>query len=180
MPDRIDRQKVAYNQRRSGKHQSLRSLRASQIDDLHVVIVPFYGEREAALNIVICTCQRRPQCTTRQHGFLLLVKADSAELLPVANKLIFHNEVVYGKLTLTTVSVNQQENVADSHRVTIRSEHVSAQPFPCCLGISLLFVASSRLVWPYWQRHDHTPSNFVQTTSQPGQARYLSSFAYVP
>ncbi len=63
-------------------------------DDLHVMIVPLDCKREAAVNLRIVRHFRAPQCTACQHGFLLLIEAYGAEFLPVANELVFHDDLV--------------------------------------------------------------------------------------
>jgi hypothetical protein len=71
--------------------------------DLHVVVVSFNGEREAAVNLgVISSCRRcrGAQGTARQHSFLLLIKTDGTEFLPIADQLILHDNLMDGKLTL--------------------------------------------------------------------------------
>lgn len=101
---RIDGQKIANNERRTTvaliPRTSIRYINS------HVVIVTLDGEREATLYIgVIGSWRRASQGAARQHGFLLLIETNSAELLPVAYKLILNDKVMYGKFPLPIVSL---------------------------------------------------------------------------
>src|SRR5690242_20466812 len=69
------------------------------------MVVSFYSEREATVDFrLVCSCRRASQCTACQHGLLLLIETDGAELLPVADQLIFHNDFVNGEFSLIVLS----------------------------------------------------------------------------
>ena len=69
----------------------------------HVVVIPPDGEREAAFDLWICCLEVRvAQCTASEHCFLCLIESNSTELFPVADKLIFDDDLVDRKFTLTT------------------------------------------------------------------------------
>ena len=53
---------------------------------LHVVVVPSYGEREAARNqSSICLEVGYLQGTASKHSLLVVVESNCTELLPIAN-----------------------------------------------------------------------------------------------
>jgi len=64
--------------------------------------IPLNGEREAAFNIrqTHRFRLRTLQGTAREHCLLRRVKGDDAKLLPVANKRILHDEVMYREFAL--------------------------------------------------------------------------------
>ena len=54
------------------------------------------------MNLGVGTLSWASQSAAGQHGFLLLIEADSRELLPVADELVLDNNLVNGKLALGT------------------------------------------------------------------------------
>jgi hypothetical protein len=72
---------------------------------LHVMVVSLDGEREATVNLRTVRHIGTSQGAARQHSLLLLIEADSAELLPVADQLVFDNDFVDGELSLSQLSV---------------------------------------------------------------------------
>lgn len=74
--------------------------------NLHVVVVSSNGEGETARNVrLISAWGGTSECAACQHRLLLLVEANCAKLLPVADELIFHDEVMYGELALHRISL---------------------------------------------------------------------------
>jgi hypothetical protein len=72
--------------------------------DLHVIIVPLDRERETAMNLQGVRHLRTSERATRQHGFLLLIEANGAELLPIRDKLVFHYDFVDCEFALHNMS----------------------------------------------------------------------------
>ena len=54
------------------------------------------------MNLGVGTLSWASQSATGQHSFLLLIKADSRELLPVADELVLNNNFVDCELALET------------------------------------------------------------------------------
>jgi hypothetical protein len=70
-------------------------------ENLHVVVISPDSEREAAMNLSnITTRSRTSQRAARQHSFLLLIEADSAEFFPIADELVFDDDLVNRQLAL--------------------------------------------------------------------------------
>lgn len=68
------------------------------------------------------TGQRRVQLC--EHRFLLLVEANSTKFLPVADQLIFHDNLMDGQLALSRVSVEKKSKCTD--QLTSRSDSIGA------------------------------------------------------
>lgn len=75
-------------------------------EHLHVVIVSSDRKRKAAGNTIACGVRIRAlQRATGEHGLLGIVEGDSAELFPIANQLIFDNDLVDSKFALQRVNM---------------------------------------------------------------------------
>lgn len=69
---------------------------------LHVVVISSNRKRKATLNaftgrVGIWTLQ----CAAGEHGLLGIIKGNGSELLPVADELVFNNDFVDSKFSLT-------------------------------------------------------------------------------
>ena len=73
---------------------SISVFRVEERANLHIMIIPLDSKREAAVDLRTFGHVGTLQRTARQHGFLLLIKADGAELLPIRDQLIFNNDLV--------------------------------------------------------------------------------------
>ena len=92
-------QKVPDDQRRTRNISQLSS--AAHETFSHVVVISSNRKRETALNLPICSAQVGVlERTTGQHCFLRAVESDRAELLPIADELVFHYYFVDCQFTL--------------------------------------------------------------------------------
>lgn len=77
------------------------------------MIVSFDGKRKAAIDFGVGGMKIRvSQRTTRQHGFLGIVKGDAAKLFPVADQMVFDNNLMNGEFPLSAkifMSYNVEE-----------------------------------------------------------------------
>ena len=70
-------------------------------EHLHVVIVSSDRKRKAASNTITCWFGIRAlQRATGEHGLLGIVEGDSAELFPIADQLVFDDDLVNSKFAL--------------------------------------------------------------------------------
>lgn len=68
---------------------------------LHIMGVTPYSKRKTALDGFLRAVRIGAlQGAAREHCFLCAVECDRSKLLPVADKLVFHYELVYSQFTL--------------------------------------------------------------------------------
>lgn len=72
--------------------------------DLHVMCISANCERETAVDLRICRLEVRIlQRAASQHGLLSVVEGDGTEFLPVADQVIFDDNLVNGQFSLRAI-----------------------------------------------------------------------------
>ena len=72
------------------------------------MIVSFDGKRKAAVDLGVCGMKIRvSQPATRQHGFLETVKGDVTKFFPVADQMVFDNDLMDGEFSLSAKFLHQ-------------------------------------------------------------------------